>query len=76
MNRGAFAREYRRMGERRSSSGQLTIWPEERTRASIVDEGSTSRRLIAGNSVGHHACSPGKSRLLVRKIPLASLLPN
>jgi hypothetical protein len=61
-----------RMGERRSSSAELPIWLIERTRTSIMDEGSSPRCLTAGSSGGHHACSPGNSRLRVGKNPLAS----
>jgi hypothetical protein len=68
--------EFRGVGERRSSSDELPIWLAERTRTSIMDEGSTSTCLTAGSSGGHHALSPSKSRLRVRKIPLACLLPS
>jgi hypothetical protein len=76
MNGHAFARELRRMGEKRSSAGELPIWLIERTRTSIMDEGRSPRCLIAGSSGGHHACSPGKSRLRVSKNPLASPSPS
>jgi hypothetical protein len=52
--------ELRRMGERRSSSGELFIWFAARTRTSNMDEGSSSECLTAGSSGGDHACSPSK----------------
>jgi hypothetical protein len=58
--------ELRRMGGRRSSSGELSIWFAARTRTSIMDEGSSSECLTAGSSGGDHACSPSKGRLRAR----------
>jgi len=65
-----------RMGERRSSSSEFLVRLAQRSRTSIMDEGSSSTCLTAGSSGDHHARSPSKSRLRVRKIPLASLPSN
>jgi hypothetical protein len=64
------------MGERRSSSGELSIWLAARTRTSIMDEGSSSECLIAGSSGGDHTCSPSKSRVRVRSRALRCFSPG